>query len=130
MSLNITSNSDHSSDSLSVDDIIMDQVNKNRILTPPLLYTKPNEKCERFESLPNRQAHDKFLREVVDEILSTAVFEDIRRENKVLEWHPPAELAKIFDMSLKAASDTDENLMDLVRKTIRYSVKTGNEKNS
>lgn len=125
MSLNITSTSDNSNDSLSVDDIIMDQVEKNRILTPPLLYNKASETCERFESLPNRAAHEKFLREFVDEILSTAVFEDIRRENKVCEWHAPAELMKLFDMSLKATSDTDETLMDLVRKTVRYSVKTG-----
>lgn len=128
MSLNITTNSEHTTDNLTVDDIItstMEQVNKNRILTPPMLYNKANETSERFESSPNRLLHERFLRECVDEILSTAVFEDIRRENKVLEWHQPNELAKLFDMSLKAESDTDEKLLELVRKTIRYSVKTG-----
>lgn len=125
MSLNISSASENSNDSLS--ELItsaMDKVNKNGISTPPLIHSKVNL-CERYESLPNRNAHEKFLRECVDEILSTAVFDDIRRENKVLEWHPPSELAKLFDMSLKAQSDSDENLMELVRKTIRYSVKTG-----
>lgn len=127
MPLDITSNSEHSAD-LSVDEIIttaIDQLNKNRIQTPPLLYTNSNVAGERFESLPNRSMHEKFLRECVDEILSTAVFEDIRRENKVLEWHQPNELAKLFDMSLKAQSDSDEKLLELIRLTIRYSVKTG-----
>lgn len=119
--------SENSSD-LSVDDIItssIEQVNKNRILTPPLLYSTENERSERYESLPNRTMHERFLRECVDEILSSAVFEDIRRENKVLEWHQPNELAKLFDMSLKAESDSDEKLLELLRKTVRYSVKTG-----
>lgn len=129
MSLNIASDSEHSTD-LSVDDIIsstMDQVNKNRILTPPLLYNnnKSYETGERFESLPNRSLHERFVRDCIDEILSTAVFEDIRRENKVLEFKQPSELAKLFDMSLKGESDSNEQLLELVRKTIRYSVKTG-----
>lgn len=126
MSLNMTSDSEHST--MSVDDIItstMDQVNKNRILTPPLFYNTSNETSERFESLPSRSMHERFLRECVDEIFSTAIFEDIRRENKVLEFHQPNELAKLFDMSLKDESDSDEKLLDLLRKTIRYSVKTG-----
>lgn len=129
MPLDLTSNSDHSSDNLSVDEIItstIGQLNKNRIQTPPLLYTtNSNVTSERFESLPNRAMHEKFLRECVDVILSTAVFEDIQRENKVLEWHQPNELAKLFDMSLKGQSDSDEKLLELVHLTIRYSVKTG-----
>lgn len=120
-----------SSDSLAVDDLIestMDQVNainniKNRIATPPLLYS--NEKCERFESLPNRNAHEKFMRECIELIMQTAVFNDTKREQKVLEWHQPEELVKLFDMSLKAESDSDEKLMAAIRDVIRYSVKTG-----
>lgn len=126
MSLNINSGSDDST--MSVDYIItstMDPVNKNRILTPPLLFNKSNESSERYESLPNRSLHENFLRKCIDEILSTAIFEDCRRENKVLDFHQPNELAKLFDMSLKAQSDSDEKLLDLLRKTIKYSVKTG-----
>lgn len=117
--------SDHSSENLSVNDILNSAMDKNRIQTPPLLYNQTNEFSERFETLPNRSMHEKFLRECIDEILSTAVFKDLRRENKVLEWHQPNELATLFDMSLKAGSDSDEKLLELVRNTIRYSVKTG-----
>lgn len=80
---------------------------------------------ERFETLPNRAVHEKFVRKCVDEILSTAVFENLRRENSLMEWHPPTELSKLFDMSLKAEGDSDEKLLELVQNTIRYSVKTG-----
>lgn len=117
--------SDHSSENLSMNDILNSTMDKNRIQTPPLLYNQTNEFSERFETLPNRSMHEKFLRECIDEILSTAVFNDLRRENKVLEWHQPNELATLFDMSLKAGSDSDEKLLELVRNTIRYSVKTG-----
>lgn len=104
----------------------IEHVNKNRILTPPLIYNiNSNIPSERYETLPNRMQHEKFLRDVFEIILSSAVFADIQRENKVLEWHQPDELAKMFDMSLKADSDTNEQLLDLVRNTIRYSVKTG-----
>lgn len=127
MSLTIKSEDSATSlvEDISVDDILASMMCKNRIQTPPLIYNQSNETCERFETLPNRKVHEKFLRECVDEILSTAVFEGLRRENKVLEWHTPSELTKLFDMSLKATADSDEKLMELVRNTIRYSVKTG-----
>lgn len=120
---------DTSADSLMVDDLIataIDHSNKNRILTPPLIYNNNREKMqgERFESLPNRAGHEKFIRDSI-EIMISAIFEDTQRENRVLEWHQPDELRKLFDMSLKVESDSDENLLDLVRNVIKYSVKTG-----
>lgn len=121
MPLEINSNSAD----LSVDEIITTQVNKNRIQTPPLVNNQANYIAERYETLPNRVMHEKFIRECLEEMLSTAVFDDLRRENKVLEWHQPSELIQLFDMSLKAESDSDEKLMELLRNTIRYSVKTG-----
>lgn len=115
--------SNSSDDGLSVNDIL--SLAKDRIQTPPLLYNQLNECSERFETLPIRSIHEKFLRECVDEIFSTAIFGGLQRENKVLNWHQPNELAKLFDMSIKSYADTDETLLELLRKTIRYSVKTG-----
>lgn len=123
MPLNIAEHSDHSEDSISVDDILSSTI--KRIQTPPMLRDASNETCERFETLPNSAMHEKFWRDCADEILSTAVFENLRRENKVMEWHPPNDLKKLFDMSLKDNGDSHEQLLELVRKTIRYSVKTG-----
>lgn len=114
-------------ENMMVDELItstIEHVNKNQI--SPLVRSKSvHVPSERYETLPIPDMHEKFLRDVVETILSTAVFEDIRRENKVLEWHQPDELAKLFDMSLKAESDSDEQVLNLIRNTIRYSVKTG-----
>lgn len=115
--------SDSSDDGLSVNNILSST--KDRIQTPPIFFNQLNEISERFETLPNRSMHEKFLRECVEEIFSTAIFRDLRRENKVVNWTQPSELAKVFDMSLKAQGDTDDTLLDLLRKTIHYSVKTG-----
>lgn len=110
-----------------VDELItstIEHVNKNQI--SPMVRSKSfHEPSERYETLPIPEMHEKFLRDVIETILSSAVFEDIRRENRVLEWHQPDELAKLFDMSLKADSDSDEKVLELIRNTIRFSVKTG-----
>lgn len=79
---------------------------------------------EKFLSLPSR-SHEKFLRTLFDNVLNNAVFEGTKRENKVLEWTDPEELAKKFDMSLKDEADSDEELLKLANDTIKYSVKTG-----
>lgn len=123
MSLNMSPRSDSSDDGLSVNDILSST--KDRIQTPPLFFNQLNETSERFETLPNRSMHEKFLRDSVEEILSTAIFRDLRRENKVCNWTQPSDLAKLFDMSVKAEGDNDDTLLDLLRKTIHYSVKTG-----
>lgn len=80
---------------------------------------------ERFQSIPIRAEHEKFLRECIEIILNVAVFDDTQRGKKVLEWHQPEELIKLFNMKLKAQSDPDEKLLVLLKDTIRYSVKTG-----
>lgn len=98
-------------------------MDKFRIITPPLLVNE--KRCERFESLPVRSMHEKFFRDCIEMILNTAVFNDTMRDKKVLEWRQPEELKKIFDMSLKAQSDSDDKLLRLISDTIKYSVKTG-----
>ena len=94
---------------------------KCRVATPLI----PNEHHQRFESLPNRAAHEKFLRDSLEIILNGAVFSATQRENKVLEWRQPAELMKILDLPLKDSADSDEKLLSLMKDVIKYSVKTG-----
>ncbi|XP_055372093.1 cysteine sulfinic acid decarboxylase [Condylostylus longicornis] len=79
----------------------------------------------RWCSHPNRLKHEKFIRDSIDEIINNAVFDSTQRNSKVLEWHDPNELNKIFDMKLNDKFDSDENLIELIRKTIKYSVKAG-----
>lgn len=105
----------------------LDETNNNNEIKYKIAVPTVNEANhhERFESLPIRSEHEKFLRECIEIILNVAVFDDTQREEKVLEWHQPDELLKLFDMKLKAQSDTDEKLLVLLKDTIRYSVKTG-----
>ncbi|XP_063698333.1 cysteine sulfinic acid decarboxylase [Culicoides brevitarsis] len=79
----------------------------------------------RYASLPNRAKHEKFLRNFVDEVIQLAVFNGTDRANKVLEWKSPEEMLKLVDLELKSEPDSDEKLMELMRDTIKYSVKTG-----
>lgn len=84
-----------------------------------------NNNCKLLASLPNRKLHEKFIRESVDKLINLAVFDATDRENKVLEWQNPEELLQKFDMTLKENGDTNEQLSELITKTIKYSVKTG-----
>lgn len=110
-------------------DILFDSTNnKNRIRTPPV--TREHSlaawsSVPRFESYAQRSEHEPFLRQCIDEILDVAVFESTERSSKVLEWHSPEELQRILDLAVKAEGDSDEKLLQLMRDTIRYSVKTG-----
>ncbi|KAK9753802.1 Ion transport protein [Popillia japonica] len=47
------------------------------------------------------------------------------RDNKVLEWHDPVEMVKIFDFALRDKPSSHDDLKKIVKDTIRYSVKTG-----
>lgn len=80
---------------------------------------------KRFASLPNKNEHETFIRNSVEELLNLAVFQATDRKNKVLEWRNPEDLQNIFDMKLKDTPDSDEVLLNLIRDTIKYSVKTG-----
>lgn len=106
--------------------MLVDEVNNNnkcRIITPPLIFNETRH--ERHETLPIRSQHEHFFRESVETILNSAVFNDLQRDSKVLEWHPPDELKKLFDMSVKSESDSDDQLLQAIRDVIRFSVKTG-----
>lgn len=109
-------------------DILFDTINiKNRIRTPPVTRDILNTSSEvsRFESYATRSEHEPFLRRCIDEILDVAVFEATERSSKVLEWHNPEDLQRILDLDIKSEGDSDDKLIQLLRDTIRYSVKTG-----
>lgn len=93
-----------------------------RIRTP-VQSTQWNDK--RYASLPNKNEHETFIRNSIEELLNSAVFNATDRKNKVLEWKNPEDLQNIFDMKLKDTPDSDEVLLNLIKDTIKYSVKTG-----
>lgn len=90
-----------------------------------LVSTLNSEMDKRYESIPNRDRHEKFLRELIDQVLNKAVFDGTKRENKVVEFNSPEELKKKMDMTLKVEPDSEETLLQLALDTIKYSVKTG-----
>ncbi|KAH8400543.1 hypothetical protein KR222_006185 [Zaprionus bogoriensis] len=66
-----------------------------------------------------------FIRACVDEIIELAVFQGTNRSSKVVEWHEPAELRRLFDFELRDKGESQEQLRQLLRETIKFSVKTG-----
>lgn len=120
--------SDHSGSSSGVsedEELEFDTKSKNfQCTTAKMSSSSSNGPNERMFSLPS-QHHEKFLRSLFDNVLSKAVLEGTKRENKVLEWTDPEELQRKFDMSLKDEPDSDETLLKLANDTIKYSVKTG-----
>lgn len=120
---NASSGSEFTGMSSEDEDTIINNVNvKYRVATPTV---KIDVNHERFESLPIRSVHETFLRNCIDEILNSAVFNATDRSNKVVEFKNPEILGNILDLKLKATSDSDEKLLELLKDTIKYSVKTG-----
>uniref|UniRef100_W8AVS4 Glutamate decarboxylase-like protein 1 n=1 Tax=Ceratitis capitata TaxID=7213 RepID=W8AVS4_CERCA len=68
---------------------------------------------------------ENFIRTCVDEIIKTAVLAGTNRASKVVEWHAPCELKQLFDFELSAEPETNAKLIELLKATIQYSVKTG-----
>lgn len=80
---------------------------------------------ERCLSQLSREKHEPFLKQCLNELLEEALFKGIAKDQKVLNWVNPEELSQIFDMSLQKDPQSDEQLLEAIRKTIKYSVKTG-----
>lgn len=80
---------------------------------------------DRCLSQLSRDKHEPFLKQCLDELLENALFKGIAKDQKVLNWTNPEDLSKIFDMSLFKDPQSDEQLLEAIRKTIKYSVKTG-----
>lgn len=68
---------------------------------------------------------ENFIRTCMDEIIKSAVLAGTNRTTKVVEWHAPSELRQLFDFNLKAEAETTTKLIELLKATIKYSVKTG-----
>lgn len=97
---------------------------KYRPLTKEQLRTVKNME-ERCLSQLSREKHEPFLRQCLNELLEEALFKGISKDQKVLNWTNPEDLSKIFDMRLHNEPQTDEQLLEAIRNTIKYSVKTG-----
>lgn len=66
-----------------------------------------------------------FIRDCIEEIIGAAVFGGTTRSGKVVEWHSPEELTELFDFKLRTEPQSHDKLLELLKKTIEYSVKTG-----
>lgn len=93
-------------------------------------YTKPeknlkSKKNETFESLPRKEQHEDFIKGCTEILLKEAIFRGTSRESRVLEWRHPEELLKLMDFNLKNDGASNEELVRLLKDTIKYSVKTG-----
>lgn len=86
---------------------------------------RPVNMEERCLSQLSREKHEPFLKQCLNELLEEALFKGISKNQKVLNWVNPEELSQIFDMSLQKDPQSDEQLLEAIRKTIKYSVKTG-----
>ncbi|XP_061395670.1 cysteine sulfinic acid decarboxylase [Musca vetustissima] len=66
-----------------------------------------------------------FMQICVDEIIKSAVYGGTTRSNRVVEWHSPEDLKRLFDFKLNQDAESHDNLFSIIKKTIEYSVKTG-----
>jgi len=79
-----------------------------------------------FVTFPNREKHEKLLRDTFEVILKGAVFEGIQRDQPVLRFQLPEDLKNTLDLSLPDSRVTDfDQLVKYVEQVIHHSVKTG-----
>lgn len=83
------------------------------------------KKIASFESLPKKADHEEFIKRCVEILIKEAVFQGTSRENKVSEWCSPEELMKKIDFNLYNSASSHDELVGLLKDTIKYSVKTG-----
>lgn len=76
-----------------------------------------------FSPVPNPDMHGEFLQKVVDLLFKNVVF--TTRQDKVLLWKTPDELKEEFDFSLPQAGETQQKLLQIMKNTVKFSVKTG-----
>lgn len=87
--------------------------------------TQPQDGLSSFVASHPSAQFEGFIRACVDEIIKLAVFQGTNRSSKVVEWHEPAELRQLFDFQLREKGESQEKLRELLRETVRFSVKTG-----
>ncbi|KAH1001029.1 hypothetical protein HUJ04_013291 [Dendroctonus ponderosae] len=76
-----------------------------------------------FCPVPNPDVHRDFLQKVVDLLFKNVVF--TTRRDKVLLWKTPEELQGEFDFTLPQAGDSQDKLLQIMKNTVKFSVKTG-----
>ncbi|XP_050297083.1 cysteine sulfinic acid decarboxylase-like [Anthonomus grandis grandis] len=76
-----------------------------------------------FCPVPNPDVHGEFLQKVVDLLFKNVVFTS--RRDKVLLWKSPEELMEEFDFSLPQRGEGQEKLLQIMKNTVKFSVKTG-----
>lgn len=76
-----------------------------------------------FQPVPDVEKHGNFLKQVVDLLFKHVVF--TTKQDKVLLWQNPEELQQMFDFSLNQFGETQTQLINLLKNTIKFSVKTG-----
>ncbi|XP_074094850.1 glutamate decarboxylase-like protein black [Cotesia typhae] len=79
-----------------------------------------------YPSAPSKAIHENFLRDSFEIILKSAVFDGTSRNTKVVEWVDPESLPSLINLQLKKNGTSHEELLNLIRGVIKYSVKTGN----
>lgn len=86
---------------------------------------KETKRIANFESIPDREKHEKFLKDCVEILIKDAVFQGTNRENKILEWRNPEDLQKIFDFTIRTNPSSHDELKAILKDTVQFSVKTG-----
>lgn len=79
----------------------------------------------RFFSQPDRIQHEEFMRQVMEIVYEEAVFTGTSRDKKVTEWMEPEFLMTLLGKQLPRDPQPNENLIQLIKTVVRYSVKTG-----
>lgn len=81
------------------------------------------ERMGDYEPVPNVEKHGEFLSKVVDLLFKHVVF--TTKQDKVLLWQNPEELQQLFDFRLNQNGESQQELINYLRNTIKFSVKTG-----
>lgn len=77
--------------------------------------------------MDNTDCEDKvqFLSNVITILLKDAVVTGTKRSEPVTNWCPPGQLKQILNIELPDLPRTKDDLLNLIRNTVKYSVKTG-----
>ncbi|XP_049779567.1 cysteine sulfinic acid decarboxylase [Schistocerca cancellata] len=78
-----------------------------------------------WASAPDRRRHGRWLREAAELLLEGAVLGGTRRAGPVSTWREPRQLREALPLQLADEPLSHDQLLQLVRDVIRYSVKTG-----
>lgn len=79
-----------------------------------------------YKTFPDKKIHEKFFRDVFDLILKEAIFDGVQRDKPVLRFRLPENLQTMLHLKLgKKPVSSQEDLLDLLKEVMKYSVKTG-----